>query len=289
MKLPCTNRRDFLKTLGAASLCGLAAPRTLWAASAAQRLGWRLGCCAYSFNRFTFYETLDKVAALGLQYLVGFSWQKLSPDKPDALFTETMSAAQRREAIQRLADSGLKMPGCYFNKWEDLDSCRRLFDFAAELGMEFVVGEPPTAKLDMLEKLCDEYTINLAIHNHARPTPNWQPETVLKMLEGRSPRVGACCDTGHWARSQLDPVATLRLLAGRIITFDLKDVDASGKCVPFGTGTAKIRDILVELHRQRFQGVLGIEYDSPTADPEKEIAQSIEFFNKTTDELAAAP
>ena len=32
----------------------------------AEKLGWQLGCQAYSFNRFTFEEAVDKIASLGL-------------------------------------------------------------------------------------------------------------------------------------------------------------------------------------------------------------------------------
>ena len=133
--------------------------------------------------------------------------------------------------------------------------------FQGVIGIETIDGEPPPEAFDMLEKLCDEYRINIAVHNHAKPSPYWRPETLMKLFQGRSRRIGACCDTGHWARSGLDPLETLRKLQGRILTFDLKDVNSEGVCVPFGTGKGDIRGILAELRRQRFRGVIGIEYD----------------------------
>ena len=33
----------------------------------AEALGWHVGCQAYTFNRFSFYEAIDKVKALNLQ------------------------------------------------------------------------------------------------------------------------------------------------------------------------------------------------------------------------------
>ena len=212
------NRRRFLEGVGAlgAGMALWELPRRLDAAEAAkgallaERLGWRLACNAYSFNKLTFYETIGKVAALGLKYTVGFNWQKLDPQKPGAVFSEQMSATERQETKKRLSDAGIKMPACYCRKLAEADACRRLFEFCREMGIEMIEGEPPFEAYDMLEKLCDEYQISLAVHNHAKPSPNWEPETLLKIFQGRSRRIGACCDTGHWSgpgfpRSKLWP------------------------------------------------------------------------------------
>jgi len=290
----CIDRRLFLTTAGSlvSAACGTRALRPLFAseafpsASHAEKLGWRLGCCAYSINHLSFYETIDKIASLGLKHIVGFNWQKLDPRKADAVFSENMSAAERQETKKRLGDAGVKLACCYCNALAQEDACRRLFGFARDMGIETLDGEPPIEAFDMLEKLCDEHQLNVAVHNHAKPSPNWKPETLLKMFQGRSKRIGACCDTGHWTRSGLNPVETLQKLQGRILTFDLKDVDEKGLCVPFGMGKGDIRGILNELHRQRFQGVIGIEYDQRPADIEKDLAQCIAYFNNTAEKLA---
>ena len=182
----------------------------------AEQLGWQLACNAYSFNKLTLYETIGKVAALGLKYTVGFNWQKLDPQKPEAIFNEQMSAAQRQETKKRLSDAGVKLVACYCRKLAEEDACRRLFDFCREMGIETVDGEPPLDAYDMLEKLCDEYQISLAVHNHAKPSPYWNPETLMKIFEGRSKRIGACCDTGHWVRSGLKPGDKVVLSSSRL-------------------------------------------------------------------------
>lgn len=291
------SRRGFLKTTSALGLAAelwgvhgdsLSAAETAQGAPHAKKLGWRLACNAYSFNRLTFYETIGKVASLGLKEVVGFNWQKLDPQKDGAQFSEQMSPAERRETSKRLSDAGVKLVCCYCRELAKEDACRRLFDFAREMGIETLDGEPPMDAYDMLEKLCDEYQLNLAVHNHARPSPYWQPETLLKLFEGRSKRIGACCDTGHWARSGLDPVETLKKLEGRILTFDLKDVDDQGTCVPFGTGKGNIRGILTELCRQRFHGVLGIEYDQRAPNLEADLVSCIAYFDKLAQELSTS-
>ena len=88
------DRRRFLKTTGAlaagvglAGLSGspLLAEQLASGAPHAEKLGWRLGCQAYSFNRFTFYEAIDKTARLGLHYIEAYPGQKLS-QRPSPFF-----------------------------------------------------------------------------------------------------------------------------------------------------------------------------------------------------------
>ena len=189
---------------------------------------------------------------------------------------------------RRLGDAGVQLVCCYCRDLAKEDACRVLFEFAREMGIETLDGEPPPEAFDMLEKLCDEYQINLAVHNHAKPSKYWSPETLLGIFRGRSRRIGACCDTGHWGRSGLSSVEMLVKLQGHILTFDLKDVNAEGVCVPFGTGRCDIRGMLKELRRQRFRGVLGIEYGQRSPNHEAEIAQCVVYFDKMAQELAGS-
>lgn len=279
-------RRDFLKAAAVAAVAPIV-PRAIAApADALDRLGWRLACNCYSFNSSTLYETIGRLVALGFKETVGFSWQKLDPQQPGSIFNEQLSATQRRETKKRLADAGVRMTSCYCSGLAKEDATRKLFAFCREMGIETIDGEPPHDAYDMIDKLCNEYQLNMAVHNHAKPSPNWMPETLLKLFERRSPRIGACCDTGHWGRSNLEPVAALRKLQGRILTFDLKDVNAEGHCVPYGTGKCNIRAILTELRRQKFRGIFGIEYDNRAPHLEADIAQSAAFFRKVAQELA---
>ena len=89
-----------------------------------------------------------------------------------------MSATERRETRKRLGDAGVKLPCCYCADLTKQDDCRRLFDFAREMGIETLDGEPPAEAFDMLEKLCDEYQLNVAVHNHAKPTSSWEARNV---------------------------------------------------------------------------------------------------------------
>lgn len=292
------DRRCFLKTTGALgagiTMAGLDASDSSAAEQAkgaphAEKLGWVLCCGAYSFNQLTFVETLDKIAALGLHSVEAFEWQKLSPQKPDVQTNAAMSAADRKETKQRLADAGIKMDAIYCSKLAEEAASRKSFEFAKEMGISVLIAEPPFEAYDMLEKLCDEYQINLAVHNHPAPSQYYDPKTILKLSKGRSKRIGACCDTGHWVRSSFQPVEALKMLQGRIISFHLKDVDQFGvksaECVPWGTGKGDVEGILKEMHRQGFKGIFTIEYEPYRPENFPKIAQCVAFFDKIAAEL----
>jgi sugar phosphate isomerase/epimerase len=143
--------------------------------------------------------------------------------------------------------------------------------------------------MDLMEKLCDEYRISLAIHNHPKlSSVYWNPAKIVEVTKGRSKRLGACCDTGHWVRSGLKPVDCLKVLEGRIISFHLKDIADFGKLdateVPWGTGKSDIGGILREVHRQGVKPVFAIEYERQ-GDTMPELQQCIAFYEKTAAEL----
>jgi len=294
--LTAVNRRWFLQfTALAGAGIALARPgRCLLAAAKAtpnaDRLGWRLACCAYSFNQLSFYETIEKVSALGLDSIEGFVWQKLSPEKPKVLTNFSMSAAERKEMKKRMSDAGVRLVSTYCSKLEVKDDCRRTFEFAKEMGMEFLVAEPPAEAYDMIEALANEFQVSLAVHNHPQPSQYWSPDVLLARSKGRGPRIGACADTGHWCRSNLCPVEQLKRLQGRVVSFHLKDVDTFGEkkaeCCPWGTGKGRLKEILAEMKREGFKGVFGIEYEPYKPENFERIRECIAWFDKTAGELS---
>ena len=292
------HRRGFLQTAGAAAglaLVSMHGSRALGFALAAgaphaEKLGWRLGCQAYSFNHYTFFEAVDKNASLGLHYIEAYPGQKMSNEKPDAKISESLTADQRREVKAKLADCGVKLVNygvCGLSK--DLDASRKTFEFAKDMGIETIVSEPAPDAFDTLEKLCDEYQINVALHNHPKPSRYWNPDTVLEVCKGRSKRIGACADTGHWMRSELNPLEQLKKLEGRIISFHFKDLNKFGEGahdVPWGTGEGNVKAMLTEIHRQGIKAVFSIEYEYNWTTSVPEIALAVEYFDKVAAELA---
>ncbi len=253
--------------------------------------GWRLSVQAYTFNRFTFYEAIDKTASLGLEWIEAYPGQLLSKERPGLRFDHNTPPEIRDEVKAKLADAGIRIINYgVVGLGNDEAKCRKVFDFAKDMGIETIVSEPPEDAFDMIEGLCDEYEINLAIHNHPKPSRYWNPETVLKVCKGRSKRIGACADTGHWMRSGLNPLQMLKKLEGRIVSLHFKDLipENDGEDfhdVVWGTGRCDAEAILKELHRQNFEGVFSIEYEYNWENSLPEVRGCVGYFNEVSGEL----
>ncbi|HPD15783.1 MAG TPA: sugar phosphate isomerase/epimerase [Planctomycetota bacterium] len=287
------NRRGFLGTALALGGGVRLAPRGLFAAEAAkgapncEKLGWRFGITAYTFRHLALVEAAEQVAALGLRYIEGFTWQKLSARKPNVVTNETMSADDRKEAKARLADLGVQLVSCYCQAMAQEAACRKLFDWAKEMGMEILVAEPPANAYEMLDKLLGEYQLSLAVHNHPKPSGYWSPEVFLKAAEGRTRRIGVCGDTGHWARSGIKPADALRQLEGRIVSLHIKDIakfdDPKCPCVTFGAGEGDLAGVAREIRRQGIKPLITIEHEvnAPTV---ADVAACVAYFDKVAGE-----
>ena len=284
------SRREFMKASAAAitALPAFAISRQVLAldtpskgAPNADKLGWRLGCQAWTFNKFTLSESIDKVAELGLKYIEAFPHgQKLSPTN-SANFDPKMSADNRKEVKKYLSDKGVTLVNMGVGPYD-----KEAFEFAKDMGIETLVSEPKFGDYDMIDKLCEEYQINVALHDHPKPSPYWNPDVVLKVTKDHNKRIGACCDTGHWMRSDLNPVECLKKLEGRIISFHLKDLNEFGKGahdVPWGTGRGDVKGMLAEVKRQKIKPVFSMEYEHKfTMDDLKEC---VTYFEKVCGEL----
>jgi sugar phosphate isomerase/epimerase len=157
------------------------------------------------------------------------------------------------------------------------------------MGLEKLVCEPKFDAFDEIDKLCEEYRVNVALHDHPRPSPYWDPEIVLKVCKDRSKRIGACCDTGHWMRSGLKPVECLQKLEGRIISFHLKDLNEyspKGHDVPWGSGAGDVKGILAEVKRQGIKPVFSMEYEHQFT--MRELAECVAYFDKSAAELTGS-
>ncbi len=250
--------------------------------------GFLIGPQAYSFNRYSFFEAIDKAKELGASVIEAYPGQKLAPDG-DEVFDHNASPSVWARARIKLEQTGVRLVnygvvGLGNNEAEN----RKVFDFAKVMGIPCITSEPEAGSFDLLERLVKEYDIKLAIHNHPKRPNNpdykyWDPNYVLECVKGRDPRIGSSADTGHWVRSFINPVDALKILEGRIISSHLKDLNKTGPDahdVPYGQGVSGIRAILDELKRQGFEGNISIEYEYNWTTSMPEIKQCIDFVRE---------
>jgi len=259
---------------------------------AQEELGWRFGVTAWGLHKFTLFETIDKTRELGLNYIGGLSFQKVSKGLPKN-FDASLTDEQLEQIRSKMDAAGVRMPTFYYAQIPgDEEGCRRVFELGRKLGVETFISEPPPNSLDIIERFCDEYDINLAIHNHGpeQSPVYWKPENIVELCKGRSKRVGACPDTGYWIRAGIDPVEGIRTLGNRLITIqphDLNELSPDGHDVPWGTGKAEFKKMLQELHRLGIKPTLvGLEYSHDYLDNMPEMRKCVEFFNGVTIEMA---
>ncbi len=259
---------------------------------AREKLGWRLGIEAYTFHKYTLFETIERTARLGLPYMGGLSFQKVSDEIPKN-FDPALADNELKQIRLKLDAEGVRLLTYYIQDIPgDEVGCRRVFEFGRKIGIETFMSEPAPAALDTIERFCDEYDINVALHNHdKKASPQyWHPEEIMKLCRGRSKRIGACGDLGYWMRSGIDPIEAISTLKSRLITVqmhDLHELSDKGHDVPWGTGAGKTERVIREIHRLGIRPTMfGLEYSYNWFESMPDIARCVEFFDRVSMQLA---
>ena len=259
---------------------------------AREKLNWRLGIEAYTFHKYTLFEAIEKTASLGLPYMGGLSFQKVSKEI-DKNFDPSLTDEELKQIRLKLDSAGVRLLTYYYHDIPgDTNGCRKVFEFGRKIGIETFMSEPSPDALDTIEKFCDDYDINVAIHNHdQKASPQyWNPEGIMKVCRGRSKRIGACGDMGYWMRSGINPIKALNTLKDRLITIqmhDLNELSPEGHDVPWGTGAGKTKEFIEEIHRLGIRPTMfGLEYSYNWFESMPDITRCIDFFNEISMELA---
>src|SRR6266567_9145618 len=70
--------------------------------------GFAIGCQAYTFNRFSVFEAIEKTAQAGGKVIEFYPGQKLSPEQPDAKWDHDASVEIIQKVKDKLAQHHLK-------------------------------------------------------------------------------------------------------------------------------------------------------------------------------------
>lgn len=282
------SRREILKLAAAGAAVAVAGRNAAWAAgnSSDPYAGLKMGMQSYSLRAYNFKEALRHTKELGLKY-----WESSTGHIP--LSTLPKNIAEHKAGLD---ETGIRLMAYGVIDFDANESAARLrFDFAKAYGLNSLSANPKKNKqtFDLLDKLVAEYDIPIAIHNHGPHALYSKISDVANMVKDRHPKIGACVDTGHYLRSDENPVEALEQLGDRLYGVHLKDVrtdESKGKrrkiFTIVGQGDLDLLGCLRVLKRLNYQGCLSLEYEENEKNPLPDIAASLQAVRDAAAKLA---
>ncbi len=275
------SRRQFLKKTTAfaaalpvmGSLCAEDNALYTGGAPEMEKLGWHIGCQLYSLRNLPFMDALKACVKIGLKNPEVFPFHPMKEEGGRDF--RDMTAEEKKTLKSFLKDNDFHLLSMGVGSYD-----RKTFELAKELGMKTLVCEPSAEEFDDVEKLVQEYDINIAIHNHPKEAPYWHYQTLLNVCAGRDPRIGACLDNCHFVRSGLDMMEAVRALKGRIISLHYGDMDKDMEDITIGTGICPIPEMLKELKAQGFKGGFMMEFERNPGKNLTDISHGVRYTNE---------
>jgi inosose dehydratase len=245
--------------------------------------GFTVAIQTYTFRKFDLERALKAMQGLGIKY--GEFYRGHIP---------TDTAGDKLKAMKKLCEEYGVTPIAFgverFTK--DHDHNKRLFEFAAGLGVKHLSADPDPGSFDSLDKLCDEHKISIAIHPHGpvgKEMHRWKSaEYILSVVKDHHELIGTCLDTGHIIRSaqlgvNLDPAKEVTTMGARNFGMHLKDHDNKRKTdVVFGdkTGVLDVLAVLKALKGVKFKGYIAVEYEANENDPTADVKACMAYLKE---------
>ncbi|MBL9137947.1 MAG: sugar phosphate isomerase/epimerase [Verrucomicrobiales bacterium] len=263
------------------TLFSAAAALAVCLSAGAADLSQQLGIQTWTLRNMKFEQVVEFATKHGIKNLQMIG-NHMDPKAP-------LEETKRKKAV--LDAAGLKVytfgvAGTSLDKEDN----RKLFEFAKFMGIKVIVVEPSDYKIfDNLEELVKEYDIKIAIHNHGIRSLYGNPAVVRALLKHRDPRMGVCMDAGWITSTGMDPTKVFQEYNGRVYDIHLKDKKVEktqGDDVSFdthiGKGQGKLENLMAELKKVNWPGVLAIETDSNdfARDPNEFVAGAKAFVEQ---------
>ena len=251
-----------------------AVPGTASAAPAKRDSPIRLSVATYSFRNFDRATCIANIKALNVDYCDIKEKHLPYKDSPEQL------AAGRKE----FDAAGIKVVGGgnIDMKSDDVAELRKMFDYARACGFPMMIMAPTQSNMGKIEKLCQEYKIKAAIHNHGPEDKFFPtPQSALKVIKNMDPLVGLCIDIGHTSRTGVDIVESIAEAGPRVHEMHMKDLknpmDKDSQ-VAVGDGVLPIPAIFRQLIKMNYSGVCSLEYEINANDPMPGMQKSFAYM-----------
>jgi sugar phosphate isomerase/epimerase len=277
MSLSLSRRRFLaLSSAAAAGATFFDAPRVLRAAGLLLAddpyQGWPIGIQSYSLRNFDLHEAVRHIQGMGVHYVEFYS-KHLALDATDETIAETKKL---------LASAGITLNAHGVNGFSaNHDANRKVFEFAKKAGVKNITANPQPDSFDSLDKLVAEYDIRVCIHNHGPGALFDKSDDTLNAVKDHDKRIGACVDTGHYIRSNENPVDVIRKLGDRVFAAHIKDDthkgDKGSHNVVIGQANLDVVGVFKALKEINFpaDGSISLEYESNPDNPIEDMKQCL--------------
>ncbi len=258
------SRREFLQLTAAAAGVAVLSPVVGLAADPDPYGGFKMCIQSYSLRGFDGKTAMQHTQKLGLKY-----WESFRNHIPMDTAPEKIEASKAM-----LKENGLTLLAFGVEGFNDNEgAARKAFDFAKAMGVMSISADPQQNKatFDLLDKLVAEYDIAIAIHNHGPKASYDKVTDVQTWVKDRHPKIGACVDTGHYVRSDEDPVEVIEKLGKRVFGVHLKDFKGPAgqdkRPTILGEGNLRLVETLKALKKLDYKYSLSLEYEESPKDP----------------------
>lgn len=274
-------RRDFLRTLGAASAAPFAFPARASAARAPTTTAARdeppfvelaiATICTDGFSNKKHEPAFRIIPQLGIRNVEFNVWfaDVITPNYMASIKSRCAAANLKPVCIQGsgfggegrggvLKDVGHKLALMYAAR--EL-GCRRIKCTGAARGTQGGLK----SVIDVCRELAPaakEFDQLILIENHAKNVLETIADYDEIFAAIDSPHIAMCCDVAHFWGSGIDPHDVIEKFHSRILHVDLKDNRTRGgghDVVPYGDGITDFKALLEQLRSKNYRGYLLIE------------------------------
>ncbi|GAA5509447.1 sugar phosphate isomerase/epimerase [Novipirellula caenicola] len=230
-----------------------------------------LGIQLYSLRGYKVDEALRHAKDLGFDQVEFYS----------GMLSTNASADEIAKMKAKVAELGLSISAHGVNGFGKNEAAnRKVFEFAKALEIPTITADPSPESFDNLDDLVKEFDIRIAIHNHGPGHRYNKVVDVLRAIEGRDERIGACADLGHYIRSGENATDVIRSLKGRLYGIHLKDfaeMKQKTEGVILGKGHLDVEGVFFALQQVGFpkNGAVSLEYEENPQNPLAEIRECV--------------
>jgi type 1 glutamine amidotransferase/sugar phosphate isomerase/epimerase len=216
-----------------------AADRNIW-------FDWRVGVPGTAIKSLTLSEVLPKIDVLAVASVEVSSAQAVAPEIPKKL-DYRLQQGERNAVVYRLKELGEQLLAYRVDTvGADEATRRKVFEFAKAIGAPTLVVAADGAALADLDKLAEEFGVNVAVESKG------DPKMAMRSVEGRGKRIGVAADLGGWMQAGIKPVDGLSIVKDRLMLVNASDrsaLGAGGRDVTLGTGVGSLGDFFLAAWR----------------------------------------